>query len=83
MGNQIARHACKTKIDSTVDPNERNDRWLTPKHIVEALGPFDLDPCGAPGHVLAKRTYLPKNGSRSPSSPFSRRSLCATILNAR
>ena len=30
MGNQIARHACKTKIDSTVDPNERNDRWLTP-----------------------------------------------------
>ena len=22
-----------------------NDEWLTPPHIVEALGPFDLDPC--------------------------------------
>lgn len=21
------------------------DRWLTPPEIVEALGPFDLDPC--------------------------------------
>lgn len=26
------------------------------------MGEFDLDPCGAPGHVLAKRTYLPENG---------------------
>ena len=41
MGNQVARHAHRTKIDSTIDPNERNDRWLTPKHIVEALGPFE------------------------------------------
>lgn len=22
--------------------------WLTPQHIVEAVGPFDLDPCAAP-----------------------------------
>lgn len=22
--------------------------WLTPPHIIEALGPFDLDPCAAP-----------------------------------
>lgn len=25
-----------------------SDTWLTPPHIVEALGPFDLDPCAAP-----------------------------------
>jgi DNA N-6-adenine-methyltransferase (Dam) len=24
---------------------ETTDVWLTPPHIVEALGPFDLDPC--------------------------------------
>jgi DNA N-6-adenine-methyltransferase (Dam) len=23
------------------------DEWLTPPHIIEALGPFDLDPCAA------------------------------------
>lgn len=70
MGNQVARHACKTKIDSTVPPSERNDRYLTPKHIVEALGPFDLDPCGAPGHVLAKHTYLLENGDDGLRDPW-------------
>ncbi|QNJ58475.1 methyltransferase [Gordonia phage Archis] len=24
------------------------DTWLTPRHILDALGPFDLDPCAAP-----------------------------------
>ena len=24
------------------------DVWLTPKHIIDALGKFDLDPCAAP-----------------------------------
>nr|WP_239652141.1 phage N-6-adenine-methyltransferase [Mycobacterium sp. UM_NZ2] len=24
------------------------DIWLTPRHILDALGPFDLDPCAAP-----------------------------------
>ena len=73
MGNQVARHAHRTKIDSTIDPNERNDRWLTPKHIVEALGPFDLDPCGAPGHVLAKHTYLLENGDDGLIDPWNGR----------
>ena len=26
----------------------KNDEWLTPPHVLRALGPFDLDPC-APG----------------------------------
>lgn len=25
-----------------------SDEWLTPPHIINALGPFDLDPCAAP-----------------------------------
>lgn len=24
------------------------DSWITPRHLIERLGPFDLDPCEAP-----------------------------------
>lgn len=41
---------------------QRQTRWLTPRHLVDPLGIFDLDPCGAPGHQLATRTYLLENG---------------------
>lgn len=41
--------------------------WLTPPHIIEALGPFDLDPCGAPGWDTAVETYvLPTDGLAQP-----------------
>lgn len=37
--------------------------WLTPPHITEALGDFDLDPCAAPGWPTAKRhVILPEDG---------------------
>lgn len=37
--------------------------WLTPLHIIDALGPFDLDPCGYRGHPTAKRLIcLPEDG---------------------
>lgn len=29
-------------------PNPATHDWITPKHIIEALGPFDLDPCQSP-----------------------------------
>lgn len=30
-------------------PNQgQTNIWLTPKYIIDALGPFDLDPCAAP-----------------------------------
>jgi hypothetical protein len=42
------------------------DTWLTPRAIVEALGPFDLDPCAAPSPrpwPTAKRHIeLPEDG---------------------
>jgi hypothetical protein len=62
MGNQLARTAQRTIIDTTLPPSQRNDRWLTPPDVVKALGEFDLDPCGAPGHILARNTYLLENG---------------------
>lgn len=48
----------------------RETRWLTPKYIPEALGEFDLDPCGAPGWELAKTTYLLENGDDGLRDPW-------------
>jgi hypothetical protein len=45
-------------------------RWLTPPHIVEALGKFDLDPCGAPGHDLAAHTFLLERGDDGLRDPW-------------
>ena len=69
-GNQVARTAGRTVIDTSVDPSKRNDRWLTPPSVVEALGMFDLDPCGAPGHELAARTYLQEDGDDGLADPW-------------
>lgn len=69
-GNQIARVACRTVIDTNLPPSQRNDRWLTPPNVVEALGRFDLDPCGAPGHVLADETFLLENDQDGLALPW-------------
>lgn len=70
MGNQIARTAHRTVIDGSKPPSERNDRWLTPLSVVEALGQFDLDPCGAPEHPTAERIYLQENGDDGLLDPW-------------
>lgn len=40
--------------------------WLTPPHIIDALGPFDLDPCAAPEPrpwpTAAHHITLPEDG---------------------
>lgn len=37
--------------------------WLTPPHVIAALGPFDLDPCGHPlSDTAARRIVLPEDG---------------------
>lgn len=41
---------------------QRETRWLTPPEIFTPLGEFDLDPCGAPGHEIAKSTFLLERG---------------------
>ena len=49
-----------------VDPQShkgQTNTWLTPPYLLEALGPFDLDPCGFPGHHTANRVIcLPEDG---------------------
>lgn len=41
--------------------------WLTPPHIIEALGTFDLDPCGYPTWKTAHRLIcLPEDGLTAP-----------------
>ena len=33
------------------NPAVSSDNWYTPQWLIDALGPFDLDPCAAPGDV--------------------------------
>ena len=49
-------------LDGLGGNEQRETRWLTPRYVVDALGHFDLDPAGAPGHHLADETYIPENG---------------------
>lgn len=47
------------------------DEWLTPPYIVEALGPFDLDPCAPsnpPWRTAARHISLPDDGLTAPWS---------------
>lgn len=43
--------------------------WLTPPHLLEALGPFDLDPCAAPSPrpwpTARRHIELPEDGLAS------------------
>lgn len=52
------------------DFDARNDRWLTPLPLIEAVGPFDLDPCGAPGHPTAATVYTPETHGDGLSMPW-------------
>ena len=57
-----AGHGAKTGIGShTRAVQGQTDCWLTPPEIIDALGPFDLDPCAAPGQpwTTAKHHYAP------------------------
>ncbi len=43
----------------------QRDEWLTPPHIIEALGPFDLDPCSPvnrPWPTAARHFTVDDNG---------------------
>lgn len=49
-------------------PNGK-DEWLTPPGIIQALGPFDLDPCAPvkrPWPTAAKHLTIHDNGLTSP-----------------
>lgn len=54
------------KFSSADGGGFNNETWLTPPHIIAALGPFDLDPCAAPSPRPWDTAYnhieLPING---------------------
>lgn len=44
-------------------PAAETTTWLTPRHILDPLGYFDLDPCAAPQNQTADRlVVLPEDG---------------------
>lgn len=50
-------------INMNIDTGEKT--WLTPPHIIEALGPFDLDPCcppTMPWHTATRMVHWPDDG---------------------
>lgn len=50
------------------------DEWLTPPYIIQALGPFDLDPCAAPEPrpwpTADRHITLPDDGLAAPWGGF-------------
>lgn len=47
----------------------KNDEWLTPPHVLQALGPFDLDPCAPvvrPWPMAAHHYTAADNGLAKP-----------------
>jgi hypothetical protein len=63
-----------TAIDALEpDYSARNDRYLTPLPMIRALGTFDLDPCGAPGHGTAREVWTPETVGDGLSMPWAGR----------
>jgi len=72
MGKSLAVGKTAARGDR-FDPDQfatRNDRWLTPLPMIEALGVFDLDPCGAPGHDTAVEVWTPESIGDGLSMPW-------------
>lgn len=75
MGKSLVVGKTSTKVDAFSDDvfATRNDRWLTPLPLINALGEFDLDPCGAPGHATAREVWTPEEVGDGLSMPWSGR----------
>lgn len=58
MSTDLLRETTGRAMGSHHSHSVGTTTWLTPPHIIEALGPFDLDPCAAPGWKTADRHYL-------------------------
>lgn len=43
-------------------PVNKTDVWLTPPYIIEALGPFDLDPCWTASPLRTAKSCCSKGG---------------------
>lgn len=60
-------------IGSHHSANPQTDEWLTPPHILKALGPFDLDPCtpagGMPWPTAERMLTVEEDGLSAPWGP--------------
>jgi len=55
----------KNGIGSHQSQKMQNDEWITPQHIINALGEFDLDPCASvirPWDTAKKHYTIEDNG---------------------
>lgn len=56
-------------IGSHQSARAMKDEWLTPPHIIESLGPFDLDPCAPinrPWETASKHYTILDDGLKNP-----------------
>ena len=60
-------------MNTTFDRSTGKDEWLTPKFILDALAPFDLDPCASvvrPWPMAAKHFTVEDDGLIRPWHGF-------------
>jgi DNA N-6-adenine-methyltransferase (Dam) len=60
-------------MNTSFERTEQKDEWLTPRHVANALGPFDLDPCASivrPWEIAAKCYTITDNGLVKPWAGF-------------
>lgn len=56
-------------MNTSFERNTQKEEWLTPRFILDALGPFDLDPCAPvnrPWPMAAKHFTIEDNGLIRP-----------------
>jgi hypothetical protein len=72
----IAERPRRRGISSHERPNEGvTNVWLTPRYLIDALGPFDLDPCASdprPFDCATRNLTVADNGLRTPWDGFVR-----------
>lgn len=60
-------------MNTSFERDAQKDEWLTPLHIIEALKPFDLDPCASvvrPWEIAPATYTIHDNGLIKPWSGF-------------
>lgn len=60
----------RTAIGAHENASTGSDVWLTPPYVIDALGPFDLDPCAAPEPrpwpTATRHIAYPRDGLTEP-----------------
>jgi hypothetical protein len=60
-------------VNTSFERGDQKEEWLTPKPIIDALGPFDLDPCASvvrPWEIATTHYTIEDNGLLKPWNGF-------------